>query len=383
MQRRPTICSPPIGYGKVSRRAGARASSCPDGELQEKPPDGRPSPRCVKRVLRPRARTASRSAASTTCWSFRARCCNPIRGEKIVGYITPRQGRVGALGDVPERHQPDVRPRAPHRGRVGQARPTTARYTVRLTMQVEDRKGMLADVSAKVAGINTNITTMEATTDDDQRGRIDMTVEISDLKHLEKVIRSLKGSRACSTSSDRRDAGSSPDLPKLRWSDQQMTAMASISMRTSRGRRATWTVERAGAASGRRWRRPSFIAAKSFRSSRKTVVCTTCSKRRRRRPGRAEVLAGPAGLGGDVAVDDLARRGIEGDLPGEEQEVAGPDGLRIRADGLRAPASVAIASRMARSGGLDDLVRPHAARADAEALGRPVDDRPDASAGSG
>jgi len=67
-----------------------------------------------------------------------------------------------------------------------------ARYVVRLTMQVEDRRGILADVSAKVADINTNITSVEATTDQDQRGRIDMTVEISDLKHLEKVMKSLK-----------------------------------------------------------------------------------------------------------------------------------------------------------------------------------------------
>ena len=39
-------------------------------------------------------------------------------------------------------------------------------YTVRLTIQVEDRKGILADVSAKIAGINTNIRNVEATVDD-------------------------------------------------------------------------------------------------------------------------------------------------------------------------------------------------------------------------
>jgi GTP pyrophosphokinase len=68
-----------------------------------------------------------------------------------------------------------------------------ANYTVKLTMEVEDRKGVLAAVSAKIADINTNIKNMEARTDDaDQRARIDVTVEISDLKHLEKVIKSLK-----------------------------------------------------------------------------------------------------------------------------------------------------------------------------------------------
>jgi GTP pyrophosphokinase len=68
-----------------------------------------------------------------------------------------------------------------------------ARYTVKLTMEVEDRKGLLAAVSAKIAGINTNIKNMEARTGDAQNARIDVTIEISDLKHLEKVIKSLRG----------------------------------------------------------------------------------------------------------------------------------------------------------------------------------------------
>ena len=67
-----------------------------------------------------------------------------------------------------------------------------ASYTVKLTMEVEDRKGVLAAVSARIADINTNIKNMEAQTDDDQRARIDVTVEISDLKHLETVMTSLR-----------------------------------------------------------------------------------------------------------------------------------------------------------------------------------------------
>ena len=55
-----------------------------------------------------------------------------------------------------------------------------------------DATRLLAAVSARVADINTNIKNMEAHTDDDRGARIDMTVEISDLKHLEKVIKSLR-----------------------------------------------------------------------------------------------------------------------------------------------------------------------------------------------
>jgi GTP pyrophosphokinase len=79
--------------------------------------------------------------------------------------------------------------------KAGGAEPA-ASYTVRLTMEVEDRKGVLAAVSAKIADINTNIKNMEARTgEDDERARIDVTVEISDLKHLEKVIKSLRSVR--------------------------------------------------------------------------------------------------------------------------------------------------------------------------------------------
>ena len=67
----------------------------------------------------------------------------------------------------------------------------TAR-TVRLKISVEDRRGILADVSTRIAGINTNIRDVEATVDEGQRGSIRMTVEISDVKHLDKVMRSLK-----------------------------------------------------------------------------------------------------------------------------------------------------------------------------------------------
>lgn len=121
---------------------------------------------------------------------FRARCCNPIRGETIVGYITRGKGVsvhsaacpnvVNLLYD-PERRI-DVE---------WDKGSDPSPYTVRLSIQVEDRKGILADVSSKIAGINTNIRNVEARTTD-QMGRIDMTVEISDVKHLQKVIKSLR-----------------------------------------------------------------------------------------------------------------------------------------------------------------------------------------------
>ena len=122
---------------------------------------------------------------------FRARCCNPIRGEKIVGYVTRGKGVSVHSASCPNvvnlLYDPE------RRIEVEWDKGTDASpYTVRLSLQVEDRKGILADVTSKIAGINTNIRNVEASTDDDQMGRIDMTVEISDVKHLQKVIKSLR-----------------------------------------------------------------------------------------------------------------------------------------------------------------------------------------------
>jgi GTP pyrophosphokinase len=123
----------------------------------------------------------------------RARCCNPIRGESIVGYITRGKGvsvHSAACSNVTNLLYDPARRIDVEWDNAADA----SRYIVRLTMQVEDRKGILADVSSRIAAINTNITNVEASgADSDHRGRISMAVEIKDVKHLEKVIKLLRG----------------------------------------------------------------------------------------------------------------------------------------------------------------------------------------------
>jgi GTP pyrophosphokinase len=180
-----------VGYGKLSARTMLQ-KAVPPSQLKEKPPESSVVS-AVKRVLRTGAAEDRIKVRGTDqVMVFRAKCCNPIRGERIVGYITRGKGvsvhsagcpNVLNLMFDPERRI-DVE---------WDTAGTDAPYTVRLTMQVEDRKGMLAEISAKVSDINTNITTMEARTGGDHQARIDMTVEIRDMKHLEKVIKSIKG----------------------------------------------------------------------------------------------------------------------------------------------------------------------------------------------
>src|ERR1051326_8639746 len=182
-----------IGYGKVSAKQ-VLSKLVPAETLREKAPEGAVAA-AVKRVFGAGgADDKIKVKGFDDLMVFRARCCNPIRGEKIVGYITRGKGVSVHSATCPNvvNLLYDPQRRIDVEWDKGFADKDDARYTVKLTMEVEDRKGLLAAVSAKIADINTNIRNMEAHTDDDRRARIDVTVEISDVKHLERVMKSLR-----------------------------------------------------------------------------------------------------------------------------------------------------------------------------------------------
>jgi GTP diphosphokinase / guanosine-3',5'-bis(diphosphate) 3'-diphosphatase len=178
-----------IGYGKLTARA-VLARVVGQDTLQEKPPDGAITS-VVKRVLRTGGDQKITVRGADDLMVFRARCCNPIRGEKIVGYITRGKGVSVHAATCPNvlnlLYDPE------RRIEVEWDKTTDAApYTVRLKISVADRRGILADVSSRIADIDTNIRDVEATVDGDRRGSIHMTVEITDMKHLDKVMRSIR-----------------------------------------------------------------------------------------------------------------------------------------------------------------------------------------------
>jgi guanosine-3',5'-bis(diphosphate) 3'-pyrophosphohydrolase len=178
-----------IGYGKIQPKQVFTKLVPPD-TLREKPPEGAVAS-VVRRVFGS-GEEKIKVRGFDDIMVFRARCCSPIRGETIVGYITRGKGVSVHSATCPNvmnlLYDPERRIEV-----EWDKSDAVARYVVKLTMEVEDRKGLLAAVSAKIADINTNIKNMEAHTDEGQHARIEMTVEIRDLKHLEKVIKSLRG----------------------------------------------------------------------------------------------------------------------------------------------------------------------------------------------
>jgi len=177
-----------VGYGKLAARVLLQ-KILPDRELEEKKDSTVVS--AVKRVLRPGGTDRIKVRGTDDVLVFRARCCNPIQGERIVGYITRGKGvsvHAAACPNVLNLMFDQGRRIDVEWDRAG----GEASYVVALAVQVEDRKGMLAEISAKVSSVNTNITNLQARPTDAGRARIDLTVEIHDLKHLERVMRAIR-----------------------------------------------------------------------------------------------------------------------------------------------------------------------------------------------
>jgi GTP pyrophosphokinase len=125
---------------------------------------------------------------------YRAPCCSPIRGEEIIGYITRGKG-VG----VHATRCKNAANLMVNRERIIEVAWMTDKaenpYAVKLSVVTEDRTGQLAALTNTIANVKTNI--RNASTDDetlnDGTRRIDLTVDVNDLQHLERVVSALKG----------------------------------------------------------------------------------------------------------------------------------------------------------------------------------------------
>jgi GTP pyrophosphokinase len=121
----------------------------------------------------------------------RARCCNPLRGEPIIGYISLGKGIV-----VHNKQCKNVKQLMINKDRIvpveWAGKNENEAYAVRLQAVTENRNGMIADITGSIADIKTGIRNAQARVSNDDKGLIEVTVEVFDLKHLERVIAAVK-----------------------------------------------------------------------------------------------------------------------------------------------------------------------------------------------
>ena len=122
---------------------------------------------------------------------YRARCCNPIRGESIVGYVTRGKGVAVHAVDCPNVLNLLYEPERKIEVEWAHDDSTPSSYPVKITVFCDDRFGMLKQISSVISDAKTNIRNVEARTYNG-RGNIDVILDIVDLKHLEDIISGVR-----------------------------------------------------------------------------------------------------------------------------------------------------------------------------------------------
>lgn len=180
-----------LGYGKVMPRSVIAKLLPPEraGEIEE---EKKPTfKQVVKRALGLQDRIVVKGIDDMLV--YRAQCCNPIRGEEIIGYITRGKGVAVHSTRCPNAPSLKVNPERlieVEWMKADGANPSA--YPVTMRLITEDRPGMVADVTKTIAGVGTNIRDIHASLDSEGRGLLIVTAEIFDVKHLQKITSALK-----------------------------------------------------------------------------------------------------------------------------------------------------------------------------------------------
>ena len=126
---------------------------------------------------------------------YRARCCNPIRGEEIVGYVTRGKGVAVHARSCPNvqnlLYESDRRINVEW-SRVPDAAGNAQRYPVKITVFCDDRTGMLKELTAVISDENADIRGVDLKRDDEGEAIIEFVIEAEDVRHLNRMVLGLK-----------------------------------------------------------------------------------------------------------------------------------------------------------------------------------------------
>src|SRR4029077_4328512 len=187
-----------LGFGKFSARQVLQNAA--PGQFAEMEPEQVESdrePSSAPPALLPRRQPAPGDLAikvkgSDDVMVYRAKCCNPIPGEAIVGYVT--RGKGVAVHSLACPNVQNLMYEVERKIEVEWARSAVDYFAVKLLVRTDDRPGLLNQLTSILSTENTNIRTLEARSDADQNDGaiIEMTVDVRDKKQLEKIVVAMR-----------------------------------------------------------------------------------------------------------------------------------------------------------------------------------------------
>jgi GTP pyrophosphokinase len=171
-----------VGYGKVSPKHVVH-SFLPEEEVKKE--------ELPERVKRKASGSEPIGVSLTGIDDIMVRfgkCCDPIPGDEIVGYIS--RGRGITVHTINCTHVKDMDPE-----RLVDVKwdiREKKEYPVQMKIICLDKKGALADISAAISSLDVNITHAEINTAQDGQANCEFGVNVTDLKQFNQIIAVIK-----------------------------------------------------------------------------------------------------------------------------------------------------------------------------------------------
>jgi len=178
-----------VGYGRLSTvqvinrllpaRSGGGQAPVSEEPRPPRPPAGKPEEKGVK------------VKGGRDLLMQLSRCCNPVPGDRIMGYITRGRGLTIHSVGCPNLDALDYDKERLVEVEWDQTDAGT--HPVKVSVLAVDKTGMLANVSSAISECEANISRAEITTREDRKAVLDFVVEIADTQHLSRVLTAIEG----------------------------------------------------------------------------------------------------------------------------------------------------------------------------------------------
>ncbi|OGW35127.1 MAG: GTP pyrophosphokinase [Nitrospirae bacterium GWD2_57_9] len=173
-----------IGYGKVSAHMVANKLA---------PEKAHPEPVAKKAPHKPAkpAGGGMKISGMDNMLIHLSKCCNPVPGDKVVGFITRGRGVSIHTTDCPNVGELTFDKERLVDVSWGDFQPGA--HAVKISVRTQDKPGLLASVSSSISAAEANITHAEAITGEDRQATLNFTIDIKDVEHLNSIIKNIEG----------------------------------------------------------------------------------------------------------------------------------------------------------------------------------------------
>jgi GTP pyrophosphokinase len=182
-----------LGYGRFSARQVLQKVA-PDNALTESPAETAPKPaEQRKSIPLGDGDLAIHVTGIDQLMVYRAKCCNPIRGEPIVGYITRGKGVAVHSAQCP--NVQNLMYEVERKIEVEWVRTASESFPVKVIVYTDDRPGILNQLTSILSAESSNIRSLEARADSsrqDEAAIIDITMDVRDKKQLDRVVTAFR-----------------------------------------------------------------------------------------------------------------------------------------------------------------------------------------------